>query len=293
MYRLFNHWAAAVVWYRNPMTTTDTRTIPISTRFLIAWVAAIPFCLLQLVFLSDSYNWVEFLFGYMGIVVAAPVVFAGLAVYAFIEYGVRRSANMQRTPFFALVGGVLLLAFFLPATAANPILLNFPQFCRVTQTISWSTSKPKWNGNHRFVLVLIGNGTTDHHRFTTGYLNWTGDEPAGFMSVDFKPVSFQERSYESAQSGTRDYLVSRMSNSGIPEDELTTISNDLWVLLGRVDNGLAVGSTTGVVDDIYCHVDNEWDSYIGGWIWIFGVIMTFQLAGWYTIGRSSVGQAGA
>lgn len=276
------------------MTTQPTpQPISAATRFLVAILAAAPFALLQLVFLSDSLQWAAFLFGYMGIVLAAPVVFVGWAVYCFAEYRLRRAKLGIAFPSFSIVGGLFLLAFFLPAIALNPILSKFPQFCRVTQSIEWSTSKPHSvrNTKHSFVLVLVGTGTISNHHFTTGYMNWTGNEPAGFSSVDFNPVSFQERYNEPNQSGSRDYLVSRMSNSAIPEDELTAITNDLWGVLGRVNNGLAVDSTTGVVDDVYCHVDNQWDYLIGGWVWVFLLLGSFVVMGMRTMVMPNTGQA--
>jgi len=85
-------------------------------RILLSLVAAIPFALLQFVFLNDSYSWAVFLFGYMGIVIAAPLVFLGWCAYCFGEYWIRRSANVKRFPSFSMAGGILLcgVANYLP-----------------------------------------------------------------------------------------------------------------------------------------------------------------------------------
>ena len=264
------------------MTTTDSKTIPASTRLLIALLAAAPFCLLQLAFLADSYNWAVFLFGYMGIVMAAPVTFVGLAVCAFTEYRVRRSAGVKTTPSFAVTGGLLLLAFFLPAIVANPILLNLPQFCRVTQSIEWHTTKPhpEWNTNHSFVLVVIGTGTSSQHEFSSGYMNWTGNERAGFSSIRFNPLSFDATE-----------LVDRMTASGLADDEIATLSDDIWTTCTQIDAEGSVTSKSGVIDPIYCHVDDQWDYIIGGWVWIILLCLSFMLIGYNTIETELAGQA--
>ena len=256
------------------MTTTRPRTIPIATRLLFALLAAGPFCLLQFAFLADSYGWVEFLFGYMGIVIAATAVLFGLAVYAFIEYRVRRAANVRRIPSFALAGGLLLLAFFVPAIVANPILLNFPQFCRVTQSIEWNTTKPhpEWTTNHSFILVLFGSGTANQHQFSSGYMNWTGNEPAGFSSIQFNPLSFNATE-----------LVNRMSASGLPDDEIETLSDDIWRTCTQIDTDGSVTSKSGVIDSIYCHVGDQWDYTIGGWAWVILTCLSFMFIGFKTI----------
>lgn len=251
-------------------------------RLMIALLVATPFCLLQLGFLTDPYNWAVFLFGYMGIVMAAPVVFAGLAVFAFAEFRVRRSANVRTTPSFAIGGGLLLLAFFVPAIVAYPILLKFPQFCRVTQSIEWDTTKPnpEWNTNHSFILVVIGTGTPSQHQFSSGYMNWTGNEPAGFSSIQFNPLSFDATE-----------LVHRISASGLADDEIATLSDDIWATCVQIDTDGSVASKSGVVDSIYCHVDDQWDYTIGGWIWIILVCLAFMLIGYKTIEAELADQA--
>ena len=264
------------------MTSTDLKTIPFSTRLLIALLAAAPFCLLQLTFLGDSYNWAVFLFGYMGIVVAAPVALVGLAVYTFIEYRVRQGSGVKTTPSFAVAGGLLLLAFFLPAIATNPILLNFPQFCRVTQSIEWHTTKPhpEWNTNHSFVLVVIGTGTSSQHEFSSGYMNWTGKEPAGFSSIRFNPLSFDATE-----------LVDRMTTSGLTDDEIATLSGDIWATCTQIDADGSVTSKSGAIDPVYCHVDDQWDYIIGGWVWIILLCLSFILVGCKTIETDLADQA--
>ena len=259
-------------WVWQPMT--NQKTISILTRLWIALLAAAPFFLLTFLFLADSYQWTEYLFGYMGIVVAAPVVFAGLAVYAFLEYRIRRSAKVMEAPSFAFAGGLLLLGFFVPATVANPILLNYPEFCRVTRSIKWDTTKPhpEWNTNHSFILVVIGTGTAEQHQFSSGYMNWTGPEPAGFSSIRFQPLSFNAKE-----------LADQMSASGLSDDELATLSSDIWATCDQIDAGGPLKSESGVVDSIYCHVDDQWDSIIGGWIWMLLLGVVFLLVGATTI----------
>jgi hypothetical protein len=250
-------------------------------RLLIATLAALPFALLQLSFLGDSDQWAVVLFGYMGIKVIAPIVFLAWCGYCFIEYRMRLRSQSHLFPSFAIAGGVFLVAFFLPAMIVHPIALRFPHFCRVNQSIEWSTSKPhpEWNTNDSFVLVLVGKGIPKSHRFTTGYMNWTGNGSADLTSIEFKPLSFDGPK----KAASFEFLTRRMSNSGLPEAELEPIAKDVWQILQRVDDDLDVRSKSGIVSSIYCDIDDQWDYVIGGWIWIFALVAVFALVACWTI----------
>jgi len=252
-----------------------------SQRLGIALAASLPFALLQLVFIGDPLNWQILLFAYGMIALMAPLIFVTWCVYCFAEYRLRLEYGIRPTPSFALAGGTLLLAFILPAGFVSPILQTIPSFCRVTQSIEWSTSKPheEWNAYQGFVLVLIGRGTKEDHCFTTGYMNWTGREPAGFTSIEFSPVTFQEQYYAPRIPGSYEYLKARMATSGIPDDELKTISKDVWQIVSHVNEGLEIRPSTGTASTLISHIDDQWDFVIGGWIWILALVSVFSLVG--------------
>ncbi|TVQ04442.1 MAG: hypothetical protein EA381_00355, partial [Planctomycetaceae bacterium] len=130
-------------------------------RFCISLAAAVPFLLLQAAFLSDPYGLSVVLFGYGAIFVAVVPVFVGWCVYIFIERRVRIANKRAAFPAFGVAGAPLLLGFFLPALMIYPIALKVPQLCRVTQAITWPTSRVDGDraSEHRFILVLIGAGT--------------------------------------------------------------------------------------------------------------------------------------
>ena len=260
--------------------------------FRPAWVslgAAAPFLTLQAAFLTDAYSWSVTLFGYGAIVLAIGLAFLGWWTFFFIEYRWRLHAAEKAFPAFSVVGAPMLLAFFLPAMLIRPFVMQIPDLCRATQSIQWSTSKPwpEWKNKHCFALVLVGTGTRSNHKFTDGYMNWTGSEPAGFTSVGFHPISFQYNYYEPLHDGTFELLRNRMSTSGIPETELDSISKDVWDLLSRVEQGQSVRAASGVVDAVWSDVDKQWDLFIGGWIWMVIVIVSFQVAGFSTIQSSA------
>ncbi|MCP3928645.1 MAG: hypothetical protein GY705_06040 [Bacteroidetes bacterium] len=264
---------------------TKRKRISFSKRVFVSLIAAFPFIFLQLAFLKDSYQWSVYLFGYMGIISVAVIVFLGWCVYCFAEYRLRLKNNIRSFPSFSLLGGILLLAFFLPAIVVNPIALNIPSLCRVTQSIEWPTSKlyKERKSNHSFILVLIGKGSKDNHKFTTGYMNWTGKEPAGFTSINLNSISFQERYYKDNISGNKEYLRTRMANSGTPDEELEKIATDVWNLLSLAENEMDLHSKIGDISNIYSHVDDEWDYIIGGIIWILITLFVFIYMGRRTI----------
>jgi hypothetical protein len=250
-------------------------------------VAASPLLFLQMAFIGDPDGWfVAFRYGAFSATVV--LVMIGWCGYTFIEYRWRVRKGESSDPLYGAISAPLLLTFFVPSIVVSPLVRQMPQLCRVTQSINWTTSvpNPQWASNHSFVLVLSGSGTTEDYCFTHGFMNWTGDESAGLTSVDFSPISFQYDYYEPSHPGSLEVLRKRMSAANIPKDELDVLSAEIWNLLQRVNQRNTVGSTSGVVDDIYCEVDGEWDFVIGGVIWMVIVFFAFQIVGLLTIKRS-------
>lgn len=259
------------------MVTANVRT-RVSKSLLFALFAAAPFCFLQFVFLANANRWLEFLFGYGAISLVSAATVFGLVIYAIAEFRLRCAAEQFRTPLFALVGGVMLLAFFVPAAVINPILLNFPRFCRVTQSIEWQTTRPnpEWDESHSFVLVVTGSGTRGNHSFSSGFINWTGKEPAGFSSIRFHPTSFD-----------RNELTDRMANAGLAQTEISKLANVIWATCIQIDAGDEITARLGVVEPVDCQVDEHWDYFVGGWIWIALLSLAFVVVSFQTIASES------
>ena len=257
-------------------------------RFCISLAAAVPFLLLQAVFLSDPYGLSIVLFGYGAIFVAIFPVFVIWSVYTFIERRVRSVNNQAAFPAFGVAGAPLLLGFFLPALLIHPIALRVPQFCRVTQAITWPTSRVDGDRapEHRFILVLIGKGTENRHSHHSGYLNWTGEGAAGFSSIRLQPIAFQYGYYEAYHPGDIELLRARLANASLSDDELQEIAADIWRVLRRAKDGLPIAANTGSVGAVHSHVDNEWDSILGGILWMVIVFVVFQIVGWRTLGQA-------
>ena len=272
------------------MHSHQLETVSRTTRVVTALLAASPWLLLQFAFITDAQGWSLLLFGYGIIVLFTVIAFFLLTIYCAVEIAIRWHSKVRYFPSFSVAAGILLLGFFLPAAAIKPTLQNNPRFCFATQTIEWETSRPNsdWDFNDCFIVVVNGRGTADNHDFESGHMNWSGDEPAGFPSINFHPISFQRTYHEySNEVGTLDSLKSQMAKSGIPASELDPLSEDIWQVLTQIENGEEIQTRRGKVYGVDSSIQHSWDYVIGGWIWMGYVVLVFIVVGWFTMGPSA------
>ena len=245
-------------------------------RFWISLIATILFALLQIIFISDSPGFSFVLFQYRVINLARIVVSVGWLGFGGIELRWRMTTKRWTCPAYSIVGGLFLLAFFVPSTFVLPILETMPAFCGVTQMLEWKTSKGK------FILVFNGTGTADHHRFSTGYLNWTGNEAAGVGSLRLNPIQFQF-GYDPYYPGTPGLLHERLAGSGLSDTVLSRIEVEIWKSLEMANSGERLGEEVGNVGAVSSFVANSWDKTIGGVTWLCCLFLAFQITGVFSI----------
>lgn len=261
-------------------TVVNDKTVR-TRRQMIGLLAASPLLLLQLLYLCDIDGWNVSL-SYVLFFVAFPAAFIGLAGFMCVELWKRRklpSASF-RLPWFSFGGLLFLITFFHFGEWARPIVLRIPQWCRVNQIIRWETSKSdeKYGGTHSFVLVFVGRGNEANHAFTSGYLNWTGDEPAGLSDLDLKGqtfshwVGYDHITTPAAISVLRD----RVAKSGLPDEEVALISAEIWQAMDLALIGNPVEVDHGAVEPVgAAPFDNE-DTILGALVWIVMLIGSFQ-----------------
>ncbi len=257
-------------------------------RTIIGLLAALPFLIPQLIYLSDIHSWnVALSYGLFFLVV--PAAFALWIVYAVLESRRRRgfSPTAYRAPWFAFGGLLFLITFFHVGEWAKPMVLRVPAWCRVNQVIKWNTSKPdeKYGGTESYVLVLVGRGNIARHDFTSGYLNWTGDQPAGFSDVDPEDRTFSYWiGYDHVTiPATLDVLRERVRNSGIPEEEVTRISGEIWQIIEQAGSESPIMAQSGSVDTIWEEPFDHEETVLGASIWIALLLGSFQIISWCSL----------
>lgn len=247
-------------------------------HFGAAFIACLPFAILQILFLSDTAGFEYILFGY-GVIepVSCMVAFLWL-IYLIAEIVWRNKGTVgNRVPYFSVAGAILLAGFFLPGLLIRPVLETLPSFCRATQVTRWSTS----GGD--FILVAIGTGTVNKYRFDHGYMNWTGDGPAGFSSLHVQPIEFQYNYFEPHLRGSIELLRNRMANSGLEDAELDSVSSDIWSVLQQASEGTEVKTALGIMDNVESGVADGWDAKIGGMTWLIVLFAAFLIVSRFTI----------
>ncbi|MCP5548763.1 MAG: hypothetical protein H7A50_15460 [Akkermansiaceae bacterium] len=257
-------------------------------RAIIGLVAALPFLVPQLIYISDIHGWnVALSYGLFFLVV--PAAFVVWIVYAVVETQKRRllSPTAYRAPWFSIGGIVFLVTFFHVGQWAQPLALKVPAWCRVNQVIEWNTSKPdeKHGGTHSYVLVLVGRGNIAEHDFTSGYLNWTGDQPAGFSDVDPDDRTFSHWvGYDHVTiPATLDVLRERVRNSGIPEDEVTRISGEIWEVIEQAGSDSPVNVRSGSVEPVWEAPFDHEETILGASIWMALLVGSFQVISWRSL----------
>ncbi len=262
---------------------------PADRRFAVSAVAAVPFLALQAAFMAVDSSFQIFGIAILefGIIPVAIPVFFAWCVYLGIEYWWRLKSREKKVLAFGWTGGLFLLGFLLPAAAVRPLLEQIPRLCRATQAIAWTTSlpDPRWNGNHRFVLVLIGTGTRENHRFTSAYLDWSGEANAEFTSIRLEPLSFQYDNYQRHHVLSAQALRERLSESGLPTAELDAISHDLMQVLENAARDKPIVAQLAKVRQVESSLEDDPDLVLGGVIWMVALFAVFQYVGYLTVGR--------
>ncbi len=257
-------------------------------RAIIGLVAALPFLVPQLIYISDIHGWnVALSYGLFFLVV--PAAFVVWIVYAVVETQKRKllSPTAYCAPWFSIGGIVFLATFFHVGQWAQPLVLKVPAWCRVNQVIEWNTTKPdeKYGGTHSYVLVLVGRGNIAEHDFTSGYLNWTGDQPAGFSDVDPDDRTFSHWvGYDHVTiPATLDVLRERVRNSGIPEDEVTRISGEIWEVVEQAGSDSPVNVRSGSVEPMWEAPFDHEETILGASIWMALLVGSFQVISWRSL----------
>ena len=250
-------------------------------RVVVGLLAALPFLMLQLIYLADPHGWSSAL-GYGLLIVVIIVLLVCWSIYAVIETRKRSgfSPGWHRVPWFGLVGFLFLVGFFFVVPLAKPFVLKVPAWCWATQITSWETSLPnvKYGGGQSFILVLNGKGNIASHEFTTGHLNWTGEKPAGFSKVDpdDQRYSYWNGYYEESIPASLDALRERMENSGITEEEVTRISGEIWEAIGQAQNGFPIKVHSGSVNPVTEFPLTRMTALVGTSFWMVILLVMFQ-----------------
>ena len=266
-------------------------------RPALALLAAAPYLVLQLIFLSDIQGWSEAL-AYGLFLIVFPAVFVGWAILLGVEIVKRRRlpAGRCRTPAFALCGLCFLLSFFHVGVWLRPLVLSVPRWCHVMQKIEWSTDKPheKYGGNHSYILMLVGRGNEKDHSFTSAYLNWTCDEPAGIPSLRFDDLTMSHETganYSPIQLSLQT-LRERMNHSGLPSRRVDDISSEIWTVTQQARSNQPVVLSDGKVDPVWTDTFGAEDTVLGGVVWALLLITTFQLMAALTLPKKEDDEAG-
>ena len=247
----------------------------------VSILAVLPLLVPKLVFLADVQGWSVAL-SYGLIALALPASIIGLLAFLAIESYLRTKylTGIQRLPWFTPIVAAALLTFFDVAGWAKPIVMRNPQWCRVNQVIEWSVPNDEC-----FVLVLVGRGNVADHEFSSAYLNWTGDKPAGISDIDFKPIRFGSwEGYDHVVvDGTTDELRKCLAPSGLSDDQLDSLTSAIWDVLQQVNDGKSVSSSTGKVDSVWHAPFGEEHVILGGVAWMGVLLMLFLTIGQLTL----------
>lgn len=250
----------------------------------VALVAASPYVALQAATVLLD---LAFLFAYGLFNVAIPVIAIVWLLHFAIEVKWRRRLlpGFRRVPWLALAAG-LALPFFLSTGAwIRPIVMDVPSWCRASQTVEWTTSLPHPElERHSFTLVLVGTGTRNEYRFSTGYLNWTGTEPAGFTSVRLNPIAFQYEYYEPHHDGTLQLLRQRIGDSRLPDGKVDRIAEQIWDVLIQGQEGHELKAPDANVEAVRSAPSKQQDVTLGGLIWMTAILLALQIVGQLTLG---------
>lgn len=190
--------------------------------------------------------------------------------------------GFQRFPWFTPIVAAALLTFFYVGEWAKPVVMRNPQWCRVNQAIEWTTPNEGY-----FVLVLVGRGNVADYEFSSAYLNWSGNEPAGISDIDFKPIQFGwwEGYNQISADATPDELRKRLAPSGLSDDQLDTLTPTIWAVLQQANDGESVSSPTAKVDPVWDAPFGDEHVILGGVMWMVVLVMLFLTIGQLTLAK--------
>lgn len=247
----------------------------------VSVLAVLPLLALQLVFLADVPSWSAAL-AYVLIAWVVPAVIVGLLAFLAIEAYLRTKhlTGIRRFPWFTPIAAAALFMFFHGGEWAKPVVMRNPKWCRVNQVIEWSAPHDK-----RFVLVLVGRGNVADHRFSSAYLNWSGDGPAGIPDIHFKPIRFGRWiGYDHVVTdATPDELRKCLAPSGLPDDRLDSLTPAIWDVLQQTNDGKPVSSQTAKVNPIWEAPFGHEHILLGGAAWMVAVLILFLAVGQLTL----------
>lgn len=262
-------------------------------RILIGLLAATPLLLLQGIYLSDIHGWDVWL-SYGGIVIVLLILALGFVAGCVTECLLRRryTGIAHRLPWLSIAG--LASIFALPVTflVTKPIVEQNPQWCRVYQSIRWESSKPHPThaGNQGFALVFTARGNKAEHHFKSGYLNWSGEEPAGFADIDLAEQTFMywKDGERVTIDATKEALRDRVGQSGIPSAEADQISKEIWQAMRLADANKPIAAQHGQVDPIGQSPFDYEDIKLGSAIWMAALVICFSVIARLTLPKQAV-----
>ncbi|QDU94393.1 hypothetical protein [Lignipirellula cremea] len=257
-------------------------------RSACSLLAALPLLAMQAVYLGDLDSWLTALFGYDAIYLVVGCVAVGWAVFAALEWSFRRTVCETKGVWFALAGIPCLLGFFLPASLCMPVLERMPAYCLISQDVVWEAGPLQDSSQDRQLFTLrLESGDKPYPQFARGNLTWLDGYQARILQLEFQPLVDPDAYPGSSKALTIDLLRQHLAGDILAEREQDAIASDIWLLLQRVEAGQPVACQLGEVGPVISQIDNHWNYYLGGLVWMVGVLVLFLVVGYYTVKRTT------
>ena len=254
----------------------NTRTYGAQNWLGLTVLAAAPYLLLQLIIAGDPGILAAFAYFFLPALVILIVFWF---VYLFVELRWLHQSRLaeKRAPEFSIVGAVALLIMFPMYEWARPYVMDVPEWCRVSQTARWEASSEnlRYRANDALILVLSGQGNREEHRFTGGYLNWTGEGKAGFARMQLDPLQFGRGYHDALKPGTHDGLRANLALTGLPPKEVDQLANSIWLTLETASTNSVVAAVDGQTSDLFEAVADYQNFRLGGAVWTIGLLLIF------------------
>ena len=260
-------------------------------RILIGTLAALPWLLLQLIYLTDITGWDDFL-SYGGFLIVFALIFFGWLTSTIAESVLRRKTKQfrHRIPWLSVNVLVFLILAPIMIALAKPIVYQVPSWCRVYQSIQWDTSLPHSThaGNQGFALVFVARGNITENAFRSGYLNYSGDAPAGFSDIDLnqQEFSYWENGKQVRLPLSMQSLHKRIRQAKIPNVEADRIANEIWHAIDLAGSDLPLTAKTGRVSAIGQSSFDYEEIKLGAVAWMVLLILTTAIVGLCSLPRS-------
>lgn len=265
---------------------------PHVNRYLIGLLAALPLLGLQLLYLSDPFGWhIVLSEGLLPHAIFALVI--GWILFAGFEHHRRGHLPAGYTlPWFSFASLIFIGTFTYFGSWMLPLVMEKPQWCRISQIARWKTSKPdtKSADAESYILVLKGQGNEASHRFKFGWLNWTGDEYAGMPRFKLDPpayfiwVGYTEVSIPL----TPESLRKRLALSDLPDEEVDRLSKEIWQCLDQAMTGKPIAAPSAELTEPNAGPSDYEDVKLGALLWAILLVGTMQLTAQFSLSRSDV-----